>query len=325
MDKKSTFTKNILLILPHSIGGRLTISSISDGFKQNNCNVIQFDELTQSRNELTEIVEQNNFDYIAGYDFSAIKLKKELNLQLKSINYFSDEIDKPTAGEGYKELRTELNKDDNYVFYWDKELCEAEKNIKNLFYMPHFVNTEIYKPNKLKPEVDVMFAGRLDTEYRLNFIIELLKSLPNIKFAWHAIEKHYQDALSRTSEEKLIKKVYQGFIDNETDMAKALNNAKIIINMHSQGKSSFNYRTFQTMACQKLMLTDYRSEAGMLFGVNEIIYYNDLNDIKSKISHYLYNEVDYNKIIKNARARIIKDFDSKKCVEKMLKLVTNET
>ena len=35
----------ILGILPHSIGGRLTTSSILDGFKQNGFKVVLFDEL----------------------------------------------------------------------------------------------------------------------------------------------------------------------------------------------------------------------------------------------------------------------------------------
>ena len=37
--------KKILAILPISIGGRLTTSSIIDGFRQNDCEVVVFDEL----------------------------------------------------------------------------------------------------------------------------------------------------------------------------------------------------------------------------------------------------------------------------------------
>ena len=35
--------------------------------------------------------------------------------------------------------------------------------------------------------------------------------------------------------------------------------------MHSQGVSSLNYRTFQVMACEKLLLCDYREEIDSLF------------------------------------------------------------
>ena len=37
--------KKVLAILPVSIGGRLTTNSIIDGYKQNNCDVVVFDEL----------------------------------------------------------------------------------------------------------------------------------------------------------------------------------------------------------------------------------------------------------------------------------------
>ena len=43
-------SKKILAILPISIGGRLTTSSIIDGYKQNNCEVCVYDELFDSSN-----------------------------------------------------------------------------------------------------------------------------------------------------------------------------------------------------------------------------------------------------------------------------------
>lgn len=302
------------------------MSSIADGFVQNGCDVVKFDELTHTIEKFLELTINSNFDYLVGYDFSALKLKIDNNIKIPVINYFSDEIDKPTAGEGFVEYKKHLNNPDSYTFYWDKVLFEKnKKDIKNLFYMPHFVNTNLYKPMGIKPQFDVMFAGRLDTDYRLNFLMYLIKSLPNIKFAWYAIEKHYKDAISRLtkSEAQLLQKVYQNFIDNESDMATAINNSKIIINMHSQGVSSFNYRTFQTMACEKLVLSDYRTEAKELFTEWDLAFYKDKNDAKEKILHYLFNEVNYNEIIKNARARICLNHDAKTCVAKMIKLIQN--
>lgn len=316
---KSKF--NILAILPHSIGGRLTTSSIIDGFVDNGFNVVVFDELKQQIHDFESIILKKSFDYIIGYNFSAIHLTNNFNLNCKIINYFSDEIDKKQAGIGFENYIEFLNAPNVYTFYWDKILCEKIKSqINNIFYLPHFVNTNIYKPTTSKPQFDVMFAGRLDTDFRLNFWINLVKSMPNVRFAWYAIERHYNDALSRLSSEnsKLLTKIYQGFIDNEKDMELAINNAKIVINMHSQGVSSLNYRTFQVMACEKLLLCDYREEIDSLFNNKGLIVYKDLDDIKLKINHYLYNEVDYNEVIKNARAKICENHDAKSCVKRMI-------
>jgi len=302
-------TLKILGILPHSIGGRLTVSSIFDGFILNGHNIKIIDLLKNFN------IPQDNFDFIVGYGFSAIKFNKENNLKLKTINYFSDVIETPASGSGYDIYRTDLYEDENYSFYWDRELTEGA-DYKNLFYMPHFVNENIYKNLNLKKEYDVMFAGRLDTDYRLNSFLTLIKSLPNTKFAWFAIEKHLKNALSRISDsdKKLIKNTYKGFIDNEKDMAEALNKSKIVINFNSQGQSSLNYRTFQTLACQTLLLSDKRKELDLFDNI--IPTYNSMDDLSKMVNFWLSH--DYSKITDKCRKIIEKKYNSKTCVKNII-------
>ncbi|MBQ2983477.1 MAG: glycosyltransferase family 1 protein [Candidatus Gastranaerophilales bacterium] len=302
----------ILGILPHSIGGRLTTSSILDGFKQNGFKVVLFDEL-KDENFLND-----DYSFIVGYDFSPIKFKIENNLNIKTIAYFSDEIDKKTAGEGYLKYQKYLKNKDIFAFYWDRELSKKE----NLFYQPHFVNTKIYK-NFKKPIYDVMFMGRLDTSLRLKMYLDLNKKLPNLKFCWHAIEKHYLDALSRTENEEekdILKNTYQGFIDNENDMASAINNTKIVYNINAQGKSSLNYRTIQTMASQRLLITDERAELDLFENILPV--YQTTEDLIEKIKYYLGNDEEYEKITKKSREFIELNHDSAKCVLNMLNLIS---
>lgn len=277
---------NILGILPISIGGRLTTSSILDGFRQLGHTVVVYDELKDNYSL------ENNYDLIVGYDFSPVKLKRDYNLSMKCVAYFSDEIRNRTSGPYWKELLEDLDRDDVYTFYWDRELVKQE-NFKNLFYLPHFVNTEIYKNKDIPIETDVMFAGRLDTDYRLDMITSLAEAL-GVSFKWYAIEKHYQDALSRAKNKQLIEKIYSGFIDNEIDMADAINKSKIIINMNSQGVSSLNYRTMQTVACKRMLISDKRQELDLFD--NKIPTYENKEVLKEKILFYLNNEQEYNRI-----------------------------
>ena len=218
----------ILVILPESIGGRLTTSSIKDGFIQNGFCVDVFDELY--KNDLN--FDFKNYKYIVGYDFSPVKFKIDNNLKIPAIAYFSDVIQEKTSGIGYLEYYKYLKNDDIFVFYWDRELAKKE----NLFYLPHFVNCEIYKELKplSKTSFDISFMGRLDTKIRLETYLNLNKHFKNLKFSWHAIEKHYIDAYSRCEndfEKEILKNTYKGFIDNENDMAEAINNTKIIYNI----------------------------------------------------------------------------------------------
>ena len=307
--------KNILAILPISIGGRLTMNSIIDGFLQNDCKVTVYDELFDSN---LENVLNENFDAIAGYDFSGLKIKVDNGLRIPSINYFSDEIRNKTSGPEWEKYLKYLDSDDNYTFYWDKVLTDDEK-FKNIFYLPHFVNFDIYKDLKTEPKYDLMFAGRLDTDYRLGFFEELVCTFPDLRIAWFAIQRHYEDARKRAKIPLAIDVCYKGFIDNELDMAKAINDSKIIFNMNSQGISSLNYRTFQTVACKRLMISDYREELS-LFN-NKMPYYEDFTDLCYKIEDYLADKEAYKKVVNSCYRIAKKNHNSKDCVEFMLEKV----
>ena len=304
----------ILAILPISIGGRLTTSSIIDGFRQNGCVVRVFDELFDKN---PDDYLDDDYDFIVGYDFSGLKIKIDNNLPWRSLNYFSDDIRSKASGPEWEKYLPYLENDDNYTFYWDKVLTEYE-NFKNINYLPHFVNFEIYKDMEIEPEFDVIFAGRLDTDYRLSFFEELITKLPDLKIAWYAIDKHYEDAKKRAKYPELITLCYQGFIDNEKDMAKAINNAKIVFNMNSQGISSLNYRTFQTVACKRLMLSDYREELALFDG--HMPFYEDFSDLVFKIESYLEDKEAYQKVVEKCYDVAKMSHNSKDCTRYMLKV-----
>lgn len=308
--------KKILAILPVSIGGRLTTNSIINGFRQNNCEVTVFDELFDK--DIAPILNRT-YDYIIGYDFSGLKIKVDRGINIPSLNYFSDDIRSRTSGDEWEKYINFLENDDNYTFYWDKVLTEYE-NFRNIHYMPHFVDFEIYKDLGTEPKFDVMFAGRLDTDYRLSFFEELVTKLPNLNIAWYAIDRHYEDAKKRAKYPELITLCYQGFIDNEEDMAKAINNTKIVFNMNSQGISSLNYRTFQTVACKRVLISDYREELALFDG--HMPFYEDFSDLVFKIESYLEDEEAYNLVVDNCYKIARQSHNSKDCVRYMLKTVS---
>lgn len=308
--------KNILAILPISIGGRLTTSSIIDGYRQNGCKVTVYDELFE--NNLQEVLENNTFHQIVGYDYSGLKIKVDNNLEIPSVNYFSDDIRSKTSGPEWEKYLPYLEKEDNYTFYWDKALASYE-SFPNLHYLPHFVNFDIYQDLGNEPKFDVMFAGRLDTDYRLSCFEELVLKLPELKVAWYAIEKHYEDARKRSKYPEIIDLCYQGFIDNEKDMARAINNTKIVFNMNSQGISSLNYRTMQTVACKRLLISDYREELALFEGY--MPFYEDFSDLIFKIENYLEDKEAYSLIVENCYKIAKQSHNSQDCVRYMLKVV----
>ena len=306
-----------LAVLPVSIGGRLTTSSMIDGFIQNGLEALVYDELKQE--DFSKYLEKD-FDFILGYDFSPIKLKADFGLKIPLISYFSDEIDKKTAGVGYLEYKKYLKDEKNHIFYWDRALTQKE-NQKNITYMPHFVNEKIYFDFNKNPKYDVLFMGRLDTSLRLDLFLYLNKRLKNFSFGWHAIEKHYLDALSRLKDEedrKIIKKAYRGFIDNEKDMSRAINDYKIVYNVNAQGKSSLNYRTIQTLASKRLLISDEREELDLFS--NLIPTYKTKEDLAEKIEFYLKNKEKREEISKKCQEIVFKNHSAKVCTKKMLEI-----
>lgn len=291
------------------------MNSIISGFKQNNCNVIVYDELFDKN--LKQVL-RRKFDYICGYDYSGLKIKVDNNISVPSINYFSDDLRNKTSGPEWEKYLPYLEYDDNYTFYWDKVLTSYEF-FKNITYLPHFVDFDIYKDMNTEPEFDVMFAGRLDTDYRLSFFEELVSKLPQLNIAWFAIDRHYKDARSRANSPELIDLCYRGFVDNEEDMAKAINNSKILFNMHSQGISSLNYRTFQAVACKRLIISDYREELALFDG--HLPFYEDFTDLIFKIESYLEDENAYSRVTEECWKIAKQSHNSKDCTRYMLKVI----
>ena len=183
----------------------------------------------------------------------------------------------------------------------------------------HFLNFDIYQDFGKEPKFDIMFAGRLDTDYRLSLFEELVLKLPELKIAWYAIEKHYEDAKKRSKYPEIIDLCYQGFIDNEKDMARAINNTRIVFNMNSQGISSLNYRTMQTVACKRLLISDYREELSLFEG--NMPFYEDFSDLIFKIESYLEDKDAYSKVVEECYKIAKQSHNSKDCIRYMLKTV----
>ena len=86
--------------------------------------------------------------------------------------------------------------------------------------------------------------------------------------------------------------------------------------MNSQGISSLNYRTFQTVACKKLLISDYREELELFEG--NMPFYEDFSDLLFKIENYLDDEEAYNLVVENCYQIAKNNHNSKDCVDYML-------
>ena len=90
------------------------------------------------------------------------------------------------------------------------------------------------------------------------------------------------------------------------DMVDVINSYKIHLNCNIS--NDINYRTFETTGCGTFLLTNYTPGLEKLFDIGkEIVVYNDLNDLDSKVKYYLENEEEREKITKAGYERSKKD------------------
>ena len=102
------------------------------------------------------------------------------------------------------------------------------------------------------------------------------------------------------------------------DMVNAINSYKIHLNYNIS--NDINYRTFETTGCGTFLLTNYTPGLEMLFEIGkEIVTYNSLEDLDSKVKYYLKNDKEREEIALAGYNRVRKDHTyyvrSKKIIE----------
>ncbi len=118
-------------------------------------------------------------------------------------------------------------------------------------------------------------------------------------------------------------------IDPE-EIVKIFNASKINLNLHSsvhhEGVNPYgdfvNPRTFEIAACEAFQLVDYRSELPSLFEINEeIVCFNNLTDLRKKITYYFKNEKERLDIARRAKERVVKEHTYEHRMEQMINFV----
>lgn len=89
-------------------------------------------------------------------------------------------------------------------------------------------------------------------------------------------------------------------------MVEAINSYKIGFNRNIA--DDINYRTFETCGCGTFLLTNYTKGLEQLFDIGkEIITYNSITDLDSKVKYYLEHEEERKIIAKAGFKRVRKD------------------
>jgi spore maturation protein CgeB len=201
----------------------------------------------------------------------------------------------------------------DYFFVIQKgDLIDEMKKagVKNCHYLPLAASPDIHKRIEM-PDAerdyygsDISFVGAGYYNRR-----HLFKGLLDYDFKIWGTDWDMNSPLARC-----VQRAAERVDTDET--VKIFNASKININLHSStyhnGINPFgdfvNPRTFELAACGAFQLVDNRSELTGLFKIGEeIMVFNDLEDLKQKVAYYLDNPAEREITAERAKQRVLKE------------------
>ena len=255
------------------------------------------------------------FGHTENIDIETLKEFKNINSNI-IISHWNEDPMMKSLPDSYNNIQ-KLNKfndyvDNNFITTDPNVVLNRNSNIKNLnfFFIPVDRNIETYNVFNMNPSNDIFYAmshgvnratlkiGKLDE--RVYFLKSLIKKINGIKYDFYGYEK---------------KEPVWG-----SEFYKALTGSKMGLNL-SRGKPTKFYtsnRIASIVGNGLLTFIDKKTCLDEIFNNNEIIFYDDLNDLASKIKYYKKNDSKRKQISKNGKKKYFKLFNEKRISEYLI-------
>ena len=176
----------------------------------------------------------------------------------------------------------------------------GSKNISLL--KSYYIEDRNFKINNLEIEKefpDVVFIGHYERDGRDEYIEALLKKGISVGISDTPAWKH------RFLNESNLIFLYDS-VDRYNEF---INKAKIcIVFLSSINRDTYTRRCFEIPAAETMMIAPYTEDLALMFKENEeAVFYNNKEDFVKKISFYLNNQNERDRIAKGGYRRIISD------------------
>ena len=181
---------------------------------------------------------------------------------------------------------------------------DKNKNKIHFFFIPVDKNVECFDVYNLRPKKDLFYAMSHGVnratlkegieDDRINFLNSLVKKINNIKYDFYGFSNK------------------QPIWGNE--FFRSLINSKMALNL-SRGKPTKHYssnRIASIMGNGLLTFIDKKVMMDDFFNKNELVFYNNINDLSDKIKFYSKNDTIRKKIARNGKKKYFKLFNEQK-------------
>ena len=260
-----------------------------DTFKNYNPDIVFFGH--------TKNIELNTFDTFKTINKNLILSQWNEDPLMQSLNYSKQNISNIKIYSDFV--------DHNFITTDPTILNKTiNKNNFNFFFVPVDKNIESFEVYKMKPKKDLFYAMSHGVnratlregveDDRINFLDKLVKKISNIKYDFYGFSN---------------KQPIWG-----NDFNNALINSKMGLNL-SRGKPTKYYssnRIASIMGNGLLTFIDKKVQLNDFFNKNEIIFYQNINDLADKIKFYSKNDQIRIKIARNGKKKYFKLFNETK-------------
>ena len=269
-------------------------------------------------------IKSNSYDLIIFSDnlffINHTLIKKCKNISSSNIILLSGVSPKYLLTKSQKECTPYFNK----IFISDPGHKIEWKNYgaKNVICLPISAGAptifqKLLKSETNKKRYDIVFIGRLDTgsnEHRIKILNYLLQEGVDVKiWTWSGsnqlIEKY-----------PLIKKQVIGSAYGK-EMIKIIAQSKIALNIHDPSVIyGGNMRLFEIPSAKSLQIADKYPENWFIDG-EDIVLFNDKEDLLKKINYYLKNNYERNRICNNGFKKVMEEHTFQHRAEKLMNFV----
>lgn len=281
--------KKVLVLLPKNASEKLIMDGFAHGFELNKCKILKKSAQELSKKDLQEFKP----DMIFGYDYSFLIDKNctEVISEYGCKNlvfYFADEP--KSDAKLYKELK----KLHSNIFIWDKEFV---KEFKNGTYLPLGINPIKYITDFSGYKHTISFVGNPSSESCQKILCELVKVFKT-KLNIFSSEENFKKSLDIIKEKSLLNeeeletysKCRKEIVEDEKSLSEIFCSSKINLNIHSDGLTSMNYRTFEVLTSGGFLLSDDRRDLKENFKISKHLEtFKNTEDLIDKINFYLKN------------------------------------
>lgn len=262
------------------------------------------------------------FGHTKNIDLETLDIAKSLNNNLL-ISQWNEDPMMPSlkySSENIKNLTEYSNYvDHNFITTHPSVLAKYNLKIKNLhyFFVPVDKNIECFDVFKLNPQKDLFYAmshgvnraslkpGKIDD--RVVFLDKLIKKLVSIDCDFYGYEN--------------VEPIWGN------NFYKALINSKMGLNL-SRGLPSKYYssnRIASLMGNGLLTFIDSRTYLNDIFKKDELIFYDNINDLSDKIRFYKSKTKLRNKIAAKGKKKYFRLFNEKRICEFITKTITGNS